>query len=240
MMKFQIKLVIFDLDGTLVNSLAELVAAVNHVRSVFGLSCFTEGEVREMLGRGDRPLVEKALPEASITDLQRAQALYLSYSELNLLTSTSIYPGVVDTLAELKKNGVLMAIISNKHSRLSRKLLGRLGIEAYFSAILGSDSLPFRKPSPEPILRLLDDFHMNASGGVIVGDSMSDILAGKRAGVVTVGCSYGYGIASELQNADYCISSVPALLRLPLFGNLFCRSIEEAGSAHYPLKGLKI
>jgi phosphoglycolate phosphatase len=222
-----IKLVIFDLDGTLVDSIAELVAATNHVRSVFGLPQFTECEVRKMLGNGGQRLVEKALPEAGPAELKRADAEYLLYSEVHLLTSTRTYPGVVDTLAELKRNGVPMAIISSKHSMLSRKLLRRLGIDAYFLAILGSDSLPFRKPSPELILKLLGDLRMDACEGVIVGDSMSDILAGKRAGVVTVGCSYGYGNASELTHADYRISSMPELLRLPLFGKLTCQTVEK-------------
>ncbi len=214
-----IKLVIFDLDGTLVDSLADLTAAVNYVRRVFRLPRFTDSEVKEILGSGQR-LIEKALPEASPAELERAQAEYLSYIEINLLESACIYPGVGDTLAELKEKGVLMSIFSNKHSKLSHALLGRLGIDFYFSAILGPDSLPFRKPSPEPVLKLLSDFHLEACEGIVVGDGMSDILAGQRAEVVTVGCSYGYGNASELAHADYRISSMPELLKLPLFDKL--------------------
>ena len=233
------KLVIFDLDGTLVDSLAEVVAATNHVRSVFGLSKFTECEVRKMLGSGQR-LVEKAFPEASPAELEQAQAAYLSYSEVHLLTSIRIYPGVVDTLARLKRNGVLMAIISNKHSMLSCKLLRHLGIDVYFSAIMGPDSSPFRKPSPEPIIKLLGDLRVDAHEVVIVGDSMNDILSGKMAGVVTVGCIYGYGNASELAHADYRISSLPELFRVPLFGKFPYQTVEKAESTPYiPLKGVK-
>lgn len=231
-----IKLVIFDLDGTLVDSLTELAAAVNHVRRVLGLSQFAEGEVRSMLGAGSQRLIEKAFPKAGPAELERAYEAYLSYSETHLLTSTQLYPGVRDTLSELMKKGIHMAIISNKHSRLSRSLLQRLGVDTYFSAILGPDSHPFRKPSPKSIQKLLDDLGIDASKGVIVGDSASDILAGKSAGVVTVGCSYGYGDASELANADYLISSLPELLRLPLFDEVPHKTVE---SADYFLKGLK-
>jgi len=235
-----IKLVIFDLDGTLIDSLAELTAAINHVSGLFGLTQFSECEVRSLLAAGSQRLVEKAFPKAGPAELAEAYSAYLAYSEAHLLTSARIYPGVVDTLSELQRNGILMAIISNKHSRLSRSLLRRLGIEANFFAVIGPDSLPFRKPSPKSLLKLLDDLGMNAGEGVIVGDSVSDILTGRRTGVVTVGCSYGYGNAFELKNADYCISSLPELLKLPLFGNPLRGTIDEAESVHNPLKGLKM
>lgn len=233
-----IKLIIFDLDGTLVDSLDNLAAAVNHVRKVFGLAQFTQCEVREILGSGQR-LIDRAFPEAGPAELERAWTEYFSYCEDHLSASARIYPGVVDTLAELKKNGVLMAIFSSKHSNFSRKLLKSLGLDAYFSAILGPDSLPFRKPSPEPILKLLRDFHLEARESIIVGDGMNDILAGKNAGVITVGCSYGYGNASELTDADYHISSLPELLKLPLCDKLPHRAVEKAESTHHILKGLK-
>lgn len=230
------KLVIFDLDGTLIDSLAEVVVAINHVRHDFGLPHLTENDVRKMLGSGKR-LVDKAFQGANPAELERAQALYLSYSEVYLLPSTCIYPGVADTLAKLKCDRVLMAVISNKHSRLSRKILTQLGIDAYFSFIMGHDSLPFRKPSPEPVLKLLGDLHLDACQGVVVGDSMSDILAGKSADVVTVGCSYGYGSVSELAHADYRIGSMPELLKLPIFDVI--PSVEKSESTPYSLEGLK-
>lgn len=213
----RIKLVIFDLDGTLVDSLTELAAATNHVRSIFGLPAFSEREVRRMLGNGGQRLLEKALPKAGPEDLKRAQTIYLDYGRDHLLKSTRIYPGVVDVLAALKDVGVRMAILSNKHSELSCALLSRLGINAYFSVILGPDSLLLCKPSPEPVLKLLGDFSTNADECVLVGDSISDIAAGKGAGVVTVGCHYGYSDASELSDADYHISSIAEFLELPLF-----------------------
>ncbi len=233
-----IKLVIFDLDGTLVDSLAELAAAINHVRSVFGLSLYSEREVRKMLGSGGGRLVEKALPEAGPAEMIRAQAEYLSYSAVNLMRSTRTFSGVPETLAELNSRGVIMAIVSNKHSALSRDLLRRLGIDEYFSAVLGYDSLPFRKPSPEPFLKILRDLNFNAFEAVVVGDGLNDILAGRNAGIVTIGCSYGYGDvdASELKDADYLISSLPELLGLPLFDNVPGETAENSGCV---LKGLK-
>ena len=98
-----------------------------------------------------------------------------------------------------------------------RKILAVLGIDAYFAAVLGADSLPFRKPSPEPVLRLLRDFGVSAGAAAMVGDSINDIAAGKGAGVVTVGCTYGYGDISELAEADWRIDRFAELVDLPIF-----------------------
>jgi phosphoglycolate phosphatase len=213
----RIKLVIFDLDGTLVDSLTELAAATNHVRTFFGLPAFTESEVRGMLGNGGERLVKKALPNAGTEALKQAQTIYLDYSRTHLLQSTRIYPGVVDVLKALHQLGIGMAVLSNKHSKLSRELLRCLGIDSYISAILGPDTYTICKPSPEPVLKLLDEFAATADECVLVGDSINDIAAGKSAGVVTVGCLYGYCEASELTAADHLIASINELLELSLF-----------------------
>jgi phosphoglycolate phosphatase len=110
-----------------------------------------------------------------------------------------------------------MAVISNKNAALCRRLLDLFGIEIFFSAVLGADSLPERKPSPEPVRKLLRDFNVSPAEGLIIGDSINDIQAGKGAGVITVGCSYGYGELVELADADYQIDCMPKLLDLPLF-----------------------
>jgi phosphoglycolate phosphatase len=217
MSKRRIKLVVFDLDGTLVDSIEELLAATNYVRTAYSLPPFTELDVRTMLGNGGKRLIEQALPEAGKDELKRAMTMYLEFSETHLLESTRIFPSVMETLAVLEKAGVRMAIISNKHSKLSRKLLAGLGMDTYFSAILGPDSLPRFKPSPDPVFKLLEEFSTTADECLLVGDSISDISTGKCAGVLTVGCLYGYGNTCELSDADYHIESITELLKLPLF-----------------------
>lgn len=212
-----IKLAIFDLDGTLVDSLDELTAAANHVRTVFGLSKLSKPEIRELLGKGSRRLVENILPNPGPEEMARAQAEYLSYSRSHLLNATRMYPGVKETLAALRRTVVHMAIISNKHSTLTHDLLARLGIDTYFNAVLGPDTFPHRKPMPEPVLKLLADFQVDHSEAIVIGDSASDILSGKRAGVTTVACRYGYGRESELTGADHHIFALPELLKLPMF-----------------------
>ena len=147
-----IKLVIFDLDGTLVDSFAELVAATNHVRTTFGLRRFTEGEIRKMLGAGGPRLVEKALPDASPEELEMASALYLDYSDANLLTATTCYPGMMETLDALKRNGIMMAITSNKFSTLSRKVLKHFGKALRTCWIARVTFLPAKGPESSPLV----------------------------------------------------------------------------------------
>lgn len=211
------KLIIFDLDGTLVDSLGELAAAVNAVRKEFSLPLFAESTVRGMLGNGGQRLIETALPEASPEELQHALEIYLAYSEAHLLTSTRPYPGVMEALTALERSGVAMTILSNKHSMLSRKLLRLLGMETFFPIIIGPDSLHGSKPSPQPVCRILTESGVAPGQALMVGDSRNDILAGKNAGIATVGCNYGYGDGSELAAADYRISSLAELISLPLF-----------------------
>jgi phosphoglycolate phosphatase len=213
-----IKLILFDLDGTLVDSLADLTSATNHMRAAFGRLPLGEAEVSRFVGQGAGRLVERALPGASATELAEGLALFLSCNEAHIADRSRLYPEVQETLIRIGSMGLLQAVISNKNENLCRRLLEILGIAGYFAAVLGADSLPFRKPSPEPLLRLLDDFDVSPDEAVMVGDSVNDIAAGKGAGVATVGCTYGYGDDAELAEADYRIASLPELLGLPLFG----------------------
>lgn len=215
----QIKLLIFDLDGTLIDSLDDLTDATNHMLGLFRRNALTPPEVRRLVGQGARNLVERAMPGASADEVDAGLTAFLAYNEAHIADRTRPYPGVEETLGRLRDGGSAMAVVSNKNVALCRKILAVLGIDAYFAAVLGADSLPFRKPSPEPVLQLLRDFGVLAGAAAMVGDSINDIAAGRGAGVVTVGCTYGYGDFSELAEADCRIDRFPELLELPLFGN---------------------
>lgn len=211
-----IELIIFDLDGTLTDSLADLTAATNRMRRHFGRTELSLEQVRQLVGQGSRNLVERALPGASPEEIEQGLGVFLAYNDAHIADKTRLYPGVAETLAALQGRGKQLAVISNKNVALCRKLLAVLRADGYFAAILGADSLPFRKPSPEPVLKLLADFGVSPQLAMMVGDSINDIAAGHGAGVVTVGCSYGYGDAVELSGADYRIDTFAGLLELPL------------------------
>lgn len=212
-----IDLIIFDLDGTLIDSLPDLADATNHMLTTLGRPRIDQDAVRRLVGQGARRLVERALPGASEDVIAQGLDLFLDYNHHHIADRTVLYPGVMETLDALKQRGIRMAIISNKNVALCREVISVLGAEHYFEEILGADSLPFRKPSPEPVLKLLADFELAPERATLVGDSINDIAAGNGAGVVTVGCTWGYGDSEELAEADYRVDSFYELSDIPLF-----------------------
>jgi phosphoglycolate phosphatase len=211
-----VKLIIFDLDGTLLDSLDDLTDATNHMLRRFGRVELVRGDVRLLVGQGAKRLVEGAMPGASPHEVEEGVQLFLAYNDLHIADRTLLYPGVKETLPLLGK-GRVMSVISNKYEAHCRKLLSLLGLTDHFRGVMGVDSHPQRKPSPEPLLKMMADLGFVPGETAMVGDSSNDIIAGKGAGVVTVGCSYGYGDISEIQDADYRVDSFPELIDLPLF-----------------------
>jgi phosphoglycolate phosphatase len=212
-----INLIIFDLDGTLTDSLDDLTDAVNWMLARFARPALTAMEVRRLVGQGARRLVERALAGASAAEIEEGIALFLDYNEAHIADKTRLYPGVRATLNTLIERGIRLAVISNKNVRLCRRLLETLEADEYFEAVLGADSVSERKPSPVPVLQLLGETGVTAEAAVLVGDSINDIAAGQGAGVVTIGCRYGYGDAAELADADFWIDAFDELLGLPVF-----------------------
>jgi phosphoglycolate phosphatase len=216
-LKANMKLLIFDLDGTLIDSLADLADATNHVRARWSLPPLSLEEVRMLVGQGAKRLVERALPGLPEAEVEEGLALFLRYNHDHIADKTVVYPGVPETLRLLQERRFILTIASNKTEELCRQVLATLGVEEFFAAVLGADSVKERKPSPEPLLKLMSDFSTAPAQTAMIGDSINDIAAGVSAGVLTVGCSFGYGDHSELAGADYLVDRIPALLDLPPF-----------------------
>jgi len=212
-----IKLIIFDLDGTLIHSLPDIADAVNQVRQGFGKGPLDLGAVRLLVGKGARSLIERALPEAGPDQVDEALERYLGYNLAHIVDKTRPYPGVPETLAELSRRGFPLVVLSNKNVALCHEVLTELGLAGLLPAVYGADSFPSRKPSPEPVLAVLKEYAVAPREAVLVGDSINDMAAGQGAGVYTVGCSYGYGELEELAGADFQVHDFASLLELPFF-----------------------
>ena len=209
----KIKLVILDLDGTLIDSLDDLTAAANHMRQAFDLSVLSTSDVRRLVGEGARRLVERALPDVSLQEQERGLEIFLQYNYDPIADKTCFYTGVRETLEKMSSKGLILAVASNKSEAHCREIIRLLAADRNFAAIIGADSVAERKPSPEPLFHLMRQFGCAVPETVMVGDSINDMKAGKAAGVFTIGCSYGYGAREELQLADCVVSSFPELLQ---------------------------
>lgn len=191
------RLVMFDLDGTLVDSVPDLAAAVDKSLLQLGQPAAGIGQVRDWVGNGARVLVRRALAgglqHEHIDDAYAEQALELfmqAYAEGHALTL--IYPGVRETLDWLHAQRVEMAIITNKPERFVAPLLDDKGLGRYFRWIIGGDTLPQQKPDPAALLHVLQLARVEARQALFIGDSRNDVLAAKAAGVPCVALSYGY------------------------------------------------
>lgn len=205
-----IKLVIFDLDGTLIDSLRDIASAVNHATRPYGILEKSVPETGELLGTGISILIDRVLADRRDELKDDVMKGFMDYYSKHLIEHTTVYPGVRDVLENLV--GYKRAVVTNKREQFAKTMLNELGIDSYFDSVLGSDSVAEKKPSPVPLLHLIDLYNISASEAVMVGDSEIDIAAGKEAGVTTVGVTYGYRERGALEGADFIIDDISELL----------------------------
>lgn len=186
-------LVIFDLDGTLIDSAADLTDAVNGMLAQFGASPLKLSDVRTMIGDGMPKLVARALAArgCSEVDPRQAQRLFLDHYEAEPVRATVTYPGAREALEELRASAAL-AVCTNKPQRLAQAILGRLHLAQYFARIVGGDSLPFRKPDPRVLAAIVGELGAECREAVMVGDSEVDAATAQAAGVPFVLMTHGY------------------------------------------------
>ena len=187
-----IQLVIFDLDGTLADTEKDLALSVNAMREHMGFGPLPLGVVTSYVGQGVTILVKRALgDQAPDRDVEKGLAFFLDYYGRHLLDNTVAYPGVREALEELGNRK--LAILTNKPTRFSRAIISALGLAPYFLEIYGGDSFPVKKPDPRGITTLMSHLSIPAEKTLMVGDSETDVLAGRNAGVWTCGVTYGFG-----------------------------------------------
>lgn len=213
---------VFDFDGTLIDSVPDITQALNETLAHFGRRALTVDDVRTMVGDGSGQLLRAAFAAtgAALSDgqvpavLQHYTDTYFSHSA----EPSCLYPGVVDTLTRLHAAGVKLGLCTNKPERIARKLVGLLGLGHLLPVVAGGDTLPVRKPDGAPVAWVMEK--LGATAAVMVGDGRNDVLSARAVGIPVVAVSYGYPRmpVSEL-GADIIIdrfADLPgALARLP-------------------------
>ncbi len=182
-------LCIFDLDGTLVDTTEDIANSVNIVLQNLGLNPLTTAQIAQFIGKGAGWLLQKSLQAAGDSEAQllpKAREIFLKVYSENLTNRTYLYPGTTQLLQYLREAGDTLALCTNKPQTLSEKLLEHFGLIDYFSIIVGGDTLPKRKPDPDPLLYIVEKLQKNPQQTLMIGDSDYDVEAGLRAGTWTV------------------------------------------------------
>ena len=185
---------LFDLDGTLIDSNADIAQSVNHVRGQYGLPPLSLTEVTAAIGDGLHKLLERTVPQADA----RAADLYRAHHAEHLLDHTVLYSGVRAGLEQLQQARVALAVVSNKPTAFCERVLEGLGVRTFFAAVVGGDSAAGRKPDPGPVRQALDLVGRTSWDALMVGDSPGDIAAGRAANVGTVAALWGFRSAEQL------------------------------------------
>ncbi|MCC7250387.1 HAD-IA family hydrolase [Hyphomicrobium sp.] len=202
---------VFDLDGTLVDSLPDLVAATNHALSDLSLPLVPAETLRRTVGFGARRMIVEGLNQTGLTlpepDLDRLLARFLAYYEPNIARETRPFEGAVAALEDFRAAGARLAICTNKRLSLAEHLLKELAIDGLFDAVAGRDSFPVYKPHPDHVRGAVRMAGGDLTSAVMIGDTGIDIAAARAADIPVVGCAFGYSEAPiETLKPDAVIS----------------------------------
>ena len=193
--------ILFDLDGTLVDSVPDLTAALNRVLRARGIAPFDEATVTGFVGDGVRALVERAFAARGLAADEDAVAAYTQDYTAHASEATRPYPGVPDTLAVLRDAGWLLAVCTNKPEAAARSVLGDLGLGRCFAAIGGGDSFLTRKPDPGHLLETLRAAGGERERALMVGDHRNDVRAAAGAGLPAIFAAWGYSPRASAEGA---------------------------------------
>lgn len=200
-----IELIIFDLDGTLIDSAQDITNSINSAIAGTSLPLLETEQTIKLIGGGISELFEKLLPAELKSMQSEIIKRFIDYYSLHLIDNTRPYPYVKETLEKLHRRK--KAIVSNKRESLSKEILDKLDLIEYFDIILGSDSAAEKKPSPRPIDIILERLSVSRNASVMVGDSDIDIQTAQAARIRSIAVTYGYRPRESLKDADYMIDN---------------------------------
>ncbi len=204
------QLLIFDLDGTLIDARGDLTAAVNRMRAHYGLGELSLETVSGYIGNGMRKLVERSL-QGSDVPLDDAMQIYPELYYSNLTTHTFLYDGVAEGIPALVAAGHKVALLTNKPGDPSRKILAHFGLDSCFSAIIGGGDVPNLKPEPDGIYECLEIAEIEKCSTWMIGDHYTDLAVAENAGVKSALVQYGFGDERDYK-PDLYFASFPELV----------------------------
>jgi len=212
--------IVFDLDGTLIDSRADLAQAVNHVLRTLGLPGLPLDVVTSYIGAGARTLVQRSLGPAHEHRLDEGLMRFMEFYGAHLLDHTRLYAGIADVLHALVQRGAGLSVLSNKPEAMSRTILAGLGVLPLFAVVLGGDSCAARKPDPDGLLQVCNRVGTVPTQMLMVGDSVIDWDTARAAGIAFCGVAWGFGLAGLHARRAQPIIDEPAQLLPILEGGL--------------------
>ena len=207
-----LKGIIFDLDGTIIDTREDLALAINLMRADFDLTSFTIEKIASYVGNGSRKLVERSIAGTQLNIDEALQKFVNHYSQ-HLTDNTYCYDGAVDTLEKLKGKGVNCAILTNKPETPTLAILNAMNFACFFDPIFGGDSTPFLKPDPGALNLIVEKWKLPKEELIMVGDNYTDIHVAKNAGIKSAFFTFGYGIKGEIE-PDYIFDNFSDLLNI--------------------------
>lgn len=223
MLKRDARMILIDVDGTLVDSVPDLAFCVDETMKRIGRAPWGEGPVRDWVGNGVERLVKRALvgrldgePDAVAFD--KALPIFMEIYAQNISKRSLLYPGVLRGLDELQAMGYILGCVTNKAARFTEPLLRDLGVIEYFKIVVSGDTTPKKKPDPLPLFYAAEQLGVLPDESLMIGDSVNDVTAARQAGFQVVCVPYGYNHGQDIREAapDAVIadlSELPALLR---------------------------
>lgn len=200
------KLIIFDFDGTLIDSGPDLAHALNYTLKKLEKKTYSEDKIHNWVGNGAKTLVKRGLhgktdiddQDIDTKELENALDIFLTYYSENVCVNTHTYPNVSDTLKHLKNDGYFLAIVTNKPYAFIKPILQKLELIDLFEYYIGGDSLKKKKPDPEPLLHVCKTLNVDINSSIMVGDSKNDIVAANTCNMQSIGVTYGYNYGEDI------------------------------------------
>lgn len=207
----EVKLFLFDFDGVVADTGADIADAVRATQLHFGVAPMPQEQILSYVGFGAAHLIR-----CSLTEVERPEALsyFRTFYQEHAVVKTRLFPGILEALERIRMAGAVSCIVSNKPEAITREIVQTLGVQNFFTIVQGPESLTHMKPDPEGLFLCMHETGYAPSETVMIGDSYTDIQAGRAAGALTCGVLYGIGDRTKLlaEHADYYVENVLQLL----------------------------